>query len=254
MRFKETRFLGFVLGLGLVLGLGCTLSGPDSSPDELDNPDQQSADNQPEFDCSDCQELSHANTKLLVQPGGELLLLAVTDDNHAVYQDGQTVYATALRPNATRVLVTEVPGTTVAFPLQVDNVVFLWTQPQAAVPGLGVSPLVVWSAATGPQHLSEQSTIGTIVTAASEEGRQILYTTNVSDDGLRGDLVHAYLGDPSSNSTLLEDITIGISSAATCRPIAGFGGSGAWLFSYRRILRGHRHNRDALDVEMGTKN
>jgi hypothetical protein len=95
-----------------------------------------------------------------IQAGDDLVLLAVTDDDHALYQDGQTVYATHLRAGAPRTVVAEVPGTNLAFPLQVGRVVFLWTDPQRNRPGFGVSPLVLWTAADGPRQISAQSSVG----------------------------------------------------------------------------------------------
>jgi hypothetical protein len=75
-----------------------------------------------------------------IQAGDDLVLLAVTDDDHALYQDGQTVYATHLRAGAPRTVVAEVPGTNLAFPLQVGRVVFLWTDPQRKPPRLWREP------------------------------------------------------------------------------------------------------------------
>lgn len=165
----------------------------------------------------------------LIQAGHDLLLLAVTEDNHAVYQDGQVVYATELTEGAPRRFVTDVPGDSIAFPLQVGKVVFLWTAPQRHLPGFGVSPLVLWTAEDGGRLISPQSAVGLVATAASPDSRQIVFTTRVTADGLRGDLVHARTEDALAPTTLLSNIILDF-PANRCRPLAGFGGTGAAAF------------------------
>lgn len=159
-----------------------------------------------------------------IQAGSDLVLLAVTDDDHALYQDGQTVYATALRTGAARTVVAEVPGTNLAFPLQVGTVVFLWTDPQRNRPGFGVSPLVLWTADQGPRQISAQASVGLVATAASPDSREIVFPTNVSDDGARGDLALARTADATHPTMLLHDIPMGFPNGL-CRPLAGFGGA-----------------------------
>jgi len=190
-----------------VLIVGCGLAPPDARPEEK-------AHGAP---------LSRAPS--LVQPGEDLLLLAVSADDFALYQDGQTVYATKLAPNAVRTKVADVPGTNIAFPLQVGRVVFLWTDPQRNLPGFGVSPLVLWTSDQGPRLISPVSAVGLVATAASSDGRQIVFTTNVTPDGLRGDLVHAWTRDALSPRTLLRDIPLDF-PFGRCRPLAGFAGAG----------------------------
>jgi hypothetical protein len=148
-----------------------------------------------------------------IQAGDDLVLLAVTDDDHALYQDGQTVYATHLRAGAPRTVVAEVPGTNLAFPLQVGRVVFLWTDPQRNLPGFGVSPLVLWTAADGPRQISAQSSVGLVATAASPDSRELVFTTNVTDDGARGDLAYARTATATAPTLLLRDIPMGFPTA-----------------------------------------
>ena len=162
-------------------------------------------------------------TKQLVQPGAQQVLLGVTEDNFAVYQEGQVVYASKLERGARRIHVADVPGTNTAFPLQVGKVMFIWSNPQQNVPGLGVSPLVLFAGEHGAQVISAQSAVGLVATGASDDSRQILFTTRASDDGQRGDLVLAQTRRPQEQTILLENTTLGFPSAP-CRPLAGFGG------------------------------
>lgn len=159
----------------------------------------------------------------LIQPGAQQVLLGVTEDNFAVYQEGQVVYASKLERGARRTHVADVPGTNTAFPLQVGEVMFIWSNPQQSVPGLGVSPLVLFTGERGAQVISEQSAVGLVATGASDDSRQILFTTRASDDGQRGDLVLARTRRPQEQTVLLENTTLGFPSAP-CRPLAGFGG------------------------------
>jgi hypothetical protein len=91
-----------------------------------------------------------------IQDGAEVLLLAVTDDDHAVYQDGQKLYAAALRKGAKKRFIADVPGDAIAYPLQVGDVVFLWLTPQRQFSGFGVSPLVLWDSKNGARRISER--------------------------------------------------------------------------------------------------
>ncbi len=156
-----------------------------------------------------------------IQPGVDLLLHAVTDDGYAIYQDEQTLYATKLAPGAPRLKVADVPGSNIAQPLQVGPVVFLWTDPDRTLPGFGVSPLVLWTARHGPQEISASSAVGVVATAASSDGTQVVFITNTTPDGLRGDIVHAKTRDVLNPTKLLEDIPLDF-PFGQCRPLAGF--------------------------------
>lgn len=164
-------------------------------------------------------ELGHGS--LLIQPGQNQILLAITDDHHVVYQEGNTVFASALLPGARRTVVAQVPTGNVAQPLQVGNVVFVWPAPQRALPGFGVSPLVLYTARGGAVQLSAQSAVGLVATAASVDGRQIVFTTNASADGLRGDLAYALTAAPRAQTIVLSGIALDFPNGA-CRPLAGF--------------------------------
>lgn len=201
------------------------------------------------------EELRASRAPRLIQPGAAQVVLAVTDDNFAIYQEGQAVYATKLVPGATRAFVAEVPAGNLAFPLQVGNVVFLWTDPQRSRPGFGVSPLVLWTSAGGPVVIARQASVGLVATAASPDGRQIIFPTNTSDDGLTGDLAYALTRKPLEQTILLENIEMNF-PAGRCRPLAGFTGDrflsfpvaahcvgadttatlSVWFFGHRRDL------------------
>jgi hypothetical protein len=159
---------------------------------------------------------------VLVQPGEDQLLLAVTEDNHAIYQEGQALFATELVPGAPRLAVGVVPGANIAQVLQVGKVVFIWTDPQRSAPGFGVSPLVMWTAAGGAQLIAAQSSVGLVATAASADSRQIVFTANVTADNARGDLLHAFTDDPLHPTTLVANTTMAFPNAP-CRPLANFG-------------------------------
>ena len=167
-------------------------------------------------------ELGDCIKPVLIQPGVDQLLLAVTDDNYAVYQEGQALFATKLKRNAERLSIGEVPGTNIAQVLQVGKVVFIWTNPQRTVPGFGVSPLVLWTAKHGAQLISAQSSVGLVATAASSDSSQIVFTTNVTDDNARGDLVHALTKDALHPTTLLANTAMAFPNGL-CRPLANFG-------------------------------
>ncbi len=158
----------------------------------------------------------------LVQPGERLVLLGVTADNHAVYQDGQAVYASALRPGARKQLVGTSPPGVVAFVYTVGRVAFVWTQPDRAVPGFGVSPLTVWSARTGAQRASDRSPIGTFTTSASDDGRHVMYTTRGAPDGSTGDIEFART-DMTRRQTLVTGVPMSFPSGP-CRPWGSFVG------------------------------
>jgi hypothetical protein len=173
----------------------------------------------------------------LIQAGVAQELLAVTDDNFAVYQEGQTVYATKLAAHATRTFVADVPDGNIAFPLQLGNVVFIWTNPQRQLPGFGVSPLVLWTSDRGPRTISAQSAVGLVATSASSDNEQIIFTTNASDDGLRGDLAYARTRTALSQTILLQDIGLDF-PFGLCRPLAAFARRGGDEFPIAEYCAG----------------
>ncbi|HEY5936407.1 MAG TPA: hypothetical protein VIU61_17270 [Kofleriaceae bacterium] len=159
---------------------------------------------------------------ILIQPGTGQMLLAVTEDHYAVYQEGQSLFATELVPGAERVTIGEVPGTNIAQVLQVGKVVFLWTNPQRALPGFGVSPLVMFTGEGGAHLISAQSSVGLVAAAASADSRQIVFPTNATADNARGDIVHAYTDDPLNQTTLLANTAMTFPNGL-CRPLVNFG-------------------------------
>jgi len=164
----------------------------------------------------------NSRTPLLIQEGAELQLMGVTDDNFAIYQQGQTLYATALIPGAHRQVIAEVPNNNVVQILQVGNVVMAWIDPQRSFPGFGISPLVIWSAASGAHRISEDSAVGLVATDANSNNLQVLYTTNVTGaGGLRGDLVLSDVFTAFRPRTLLSNIKLDF-PFGQCRPVAAF--------------------------------
>jgi hypothetical protein len=165
-----------------------------------------------------------SSTPLLVQPGSAQQLLAVTSDNYVLYQEGTEVFASALVPGAQRQPVASVPAENLAFVYASGKVAFVWTNPDRRKPGFGVSPLWVWSAESGASFASDASPIGTFSTAASPDGRSILYPTRGSADGTSGDLELAS-ADLSWRTTLAAGIPMGF-PFGYCRPWASFVGRG----------------------------
>lgn len=167
---------------------------------------------------------SHRPAPELVQPGERLVLLGVTSDNYALVQDGQTVYASELKRGARQQIVGTSPLGVVAFVYTVGKVAFVWTQPNRSLPGFGVSPLTVWSAATGATAAAEQSPIGTFTTSASEDGRHVMYTTRGTPDGSVGDIEFART-DMSQRTTLVAGVPMAF-PGGPCRPWGSFVGNG----------------------------
>jgi hypothetical protein len=160
---------------------------------------------------------------ILIQPGANQLLYGVTDDNFAIYQEGQTVYVTALVPGARRRVIAQVPGNNIAFILQVGNVALVWTDPQVNTPGGGLSPLVIWSAIGGARRISESSQVAFIASDVNANNLQVLYTTNVKADGTVGDLALIDVFAATPPRTLLSQIPINV-PFGPCRPLAAFMG------------------------------
>jgi hypothetical protein len=177
----------------------------------------------PEPIASDPAEASLASrTPVLIQPGHNQLLLGVTDDNYAVYQEGAKLYATALVKGAPRLEIAEVPNNNVAQILQVGTVALLWLDPERNLPGFGVSPLVIWSAASGARRISENSAVGLVATDAQSAGVQVLFTTNATPDGgLNGDLAITDAASGFRPRTLLRQIKLDF-PFGQCRPVAAF--------------------------------
>src|SRR5262249_38599276 len=149
------------------------------------------------------------------------VLMGVTDDNFAIYQEGQTLYATALVPGARRQVVAEVPAGNVAQILQVGNVVMAWPNPDRSLPGFGVSPLVIWSAIGGAHRISDASAVALVATDAGPANLQVLYTTNTTPDGLVGDLAIIDVFSALPPRTLLTHIKLDF-PFGQCRPLAAF--------------------------------
>jgi hypothetical protein len=163
-----------------------------------------------------------ARGPVLIQPGHNQLLLGVTDDNYAVYQEGQKLYVTALVNHAPRLEIADVPNNNVAQILQVGTVALLWLDPERNLPGFGVSPLVIWSAASGARRISENSAVGLVATDAQSAGVQVLFTTNATPDGgLNGDLAITDAAGGFRPRILLRQIKLDF-PFGQCRPVAAF--------------------------------
>ncbi len=160
----------------------------------------------------------------LIQAGERLVLLGVTSDNHAIYQDGTEVYATALKRGAPKQLIGSSPPGIVAFAYTVGKVAFVWTQPDRSLPGFGVSPLTVWSQATGAKLASDNSPIGTFTTSASADGRYVMYPARGTANGSVGDIEFAST-DMAQRKTLVAAVPMSFPFGA-CRPWGSFVGDG----------------------------
>jgi hypothetical protein len=174
---------------------------------------------------ADTAPLHASSSPRLVQAGERLLLLGVTSDNHALVQEGTQVYATELRPHARKQLVATSPPGIVAFVYTVGPVAFVWTTPNRSIPGFGVSPLTVWSAATGARLASDNSPIGTFTTSASADGRHVMYPARGTADGSVGDIEFART-DLSHRETLVAGVPMAFPAGA-CRPWGSFVGKGS---------------------------
>ncbi len=164
----------------------------------------------------------------LIQPGAGVQLLEVTDDNYAIYQLGQQVFAAALDHQAPAPeLIGNVPAGNTAFVYQVGRVAFVWTNPDRTLPGFGVSPLMIWTARNGAHLASEASAIGTLATWASADGEVVLFTASSPADGASGDLVVAR-ADLSHRTTIAAGIAMAFPSGP-CVPRAAFVGGDADL-------------------------
>jgi hypothetical protein len=161
----------------------------------------------------------------LIQAGDRLVLLGVTSDNHAVYQDGSSVYATELKRGAHKQLIGTSPPGIVAFAYTVGKVAFVWTHPNRNVPGFGVSPLTVWSQASGAALASDNSPIGTFTTSASADGRYVMYPARGNANGSVGDIEFAST-DMTQRKTLVAAVPMSFPFCA-CRPWGSFVGKGA---------------------------
>jgi hypothetical protein len=165
-----------------------------------------------------------ADAPQLIHSGERLVLLGVTSDNHALVQEGTTVYATELKRGARKHFVATTPPGNVAYVYTVGEVAFVWTNPDRNVAGFGVSPLIVWSDATGANKASDSSPIGTFTTSASDNGRYVMYTTRGATDGTVGDIEFART-DMSERRTLVAKVPMSFPFGA-CRPWGSFVGQG----------------------------
>ena len=160
----------------------------------------------------------------LVAPGAGLQLLEVTDDNYAIYQQGQQVFAAALDGGEAPELIGDVPAGNSAFVYQVGRVAFVWTNPERTLPGFGVSPLVIWSARSGARLASPRSAIGTLAVSANRAGDRVLFTANSGASNTSGDLVLAS-ADLAHRATIAAGIPMAFPSGP-CVPRASFHGPG----------------------------
>ena len=167
------------------------------------------------------KELSSSAPRL-VQAGSAQQLLGVTADEHVLYQEGTEVYAAALTDETPRQRIASVPAGNLAFVWISGKVAFVWSNPERNKPGFGISPLWVWSAASGASFASEASPIGTYATAASPDGRSVMYPTRGNYSS--GDLEVASV-DLSSRTTIAAGIPMGFPNGP-CRPWAAFLGKG----------------------------
>ena len=160
-----------------------------------------------------------------IQSGSNMTVLGVTDDDYALVWDSRSVWASPLRCGAKRVLVaSDVPEPPLT--LVRGRAALLWTaQPYLGnIPGPQVvSPLVVWTAKDGP-HLASTASLAPQLfsiqasAAVRPDGREVLFTSNVSADGSVGDIVRAST-DLARVDTLLAGVDV---SLAACPPHVGY--------------------------------
>lgn len=155
----------------------------------------------------------------LIQPGSGLSLLGVTSDGHGIYQDGLDIYATRLSPGATRVLIGRSPAGSGPIVLIRGRVAFVWTDGVSANNTL-TSPLVVWSASGGARRVADNAFVFTFSVAASDDGRQIVFSTVDDANNVTGSVVSAR-SDLSGRKTLLSGIPMGFGTIP-CAPRTGF--------------------------------
>jgi hypothetical protein len=173
----------------------------------------------------DEQALRAGDTRL--QAGRNLVVLGVTEDDFVLYwsASSRTVWATPIAFPVPRLLVAVgVP----AAPLTLvrGRAAMIWT----AQPFLGniqgpqmVSPLVVWSAITGPRLASSASLAPQLFSiqasaAVRPDSREVVFTSNVSSDGSTGDIVRAST-DLKRVTTLRSGIDV---SLGVCPPHVGY--------------------------------
>lgn len=132
------------------------------------------------------------NDPVRVNIGDGLTVLAVTADDHVIAWDGTNIYATGLFKNAPRQLIARsgpldpnfvpIPAVQVA-----GNIAFIW--PDASFGSGAVSRLFVWTANGGAKLAAAASLSRANGAAASPNGRDIIYTANVSGATPQGDIV-----------------------------------------------------------------
>ncbi|MFP2924935.1 hypothetical protein ACLESO_06905 [Pyxidicoccus sp. 3LG] len=157
---------------------------------------------------------------LRLQAGSKLVVYGVTDDDFVLYQDGATLYASALTPNAPRLTVARV-GDIQPIVLISGRVALIWTRLFYFGPG-GVSPLVVWTARSGPKLASTASIASFTATqgvAVRPDSNEVVFITNASADGTVGDIVSA-TPDLRSVRTLVSGVSIDF--RGSCPPVVGF--------------------------------
>jgi hypothetical protein len=159
---------------------------------------------------------------LRLQAGTRLIVYGVTDDDYAVYQDGGSLFASALYPGAARHQIADV-GTMQPTVLISGRVALVWTG-QFYFGSGGVSPLVVWTAAAGPKLAAAASVVsiaGTRAAAVRPDSGEILFVSNAAADGSVGDIVSA-TPDLAVVQTLVSGVDVNV--AGHCLPLVGYDG------------------------------
>jgi hypothetical protein len=155
-----------------------------------------------------------------VQAGAKQFVLGVTDDGHAIFQQGTALYSTPLAPHAARQFIANTSAAIGAnHPLVFvsGNVAFIY--PDSDSSGTIVSRLIVWTAAAGPKLVATASLGAPGYVAASPDSRGIVFVANASAHGTTGDLVSAS-ADGSGAITLVSGANI--NPAGACVPQVGF--------------------------------
>ena len=147
---------------------------------------------------------------------GSMALVGITDDNYVIYSGNNgtkiPIMAVPLAGGAPITILADI-GATGYGPNIDHDTVFMWTAGTAnATTGNVVGTLQFWTHAKGIQSPTGASAVG--LTAASQDGTKVVYTTNVSADGTTGDLVLAN-NDLTGKTTLITGTTTNVTATTT---------------------------------------
>lgn len=228
--------VGILLGL---LGVACAAPEPtaESFSEALDERSAPAADDDAplaEDGGPSTTEVSSAHYRpatFTLRAGAGLLPLAITEDDHVFFQDGQALYVTGITRASTATQIATIPDGNTAFIYTAGKVAFIWTNPDYTSPSFGVSPLTIWTARHGARQVSEASPVGTLTTAADQAGQRVVFPSAAREAGTVGDIVEA-----TTDGRQVRTLLVGVQTDYTngpCRPLSVFLGEGP--FSYPAV-------------------